>query len=139
MPALTSIKTDAIERLGDELRFAGPDTLRRHVLRIEELASLIEEDGLYPEDSLLGLAVERAEDYWALSLRAPTFVNLWQTKQANVRRADCQLGSSPSCSNCSHRKRPASPSFRFCCSMAHGRRSKTTPKRYWTYWSKRYR
>lgn len=50
VPALTRIRTESIKRLGDELRFSGRDTLRRHVERIEQLAALIDVEGVYPED-----------------------------------------------------------------------------------------
>jgi hypothetical protein len=50
VPALSRARTGAIVRLGDELRFAGRETLRRHIERIEQLATLLDEDGVYPED-----------------------------------------------------------------------------------------
>lgn len=50
MPALSKIHTPALETLAAELSFAGKPTLLRHLARIEQLAPLIEPDGLYPQD-----------------------------------------------------------------------------------------
>ncbi|MBO6514646.1 MAG: hypothetical protein JJ974_11840, partial [Phycisphaerales bacterium] len=53
MPALSKIHTPALETLAAELSFAGKPTLLRHLSRIEQLAPLIEQDGLYPQDFIV--------------------------------------------------------------------------------------
>ncbi len=53
MPALTAIRTPAISALAGELSFASKPTLLRHLSRIEQLAPLIEADGVYPEDFIV--------------------------------------------------------------------------------------
>ncbi len=53
MPALTSIKAQAIESLAAELSYAGKQTIIRHLQRIEQLAPAIDPEGLYPQDFII--------------------------------------------------------------------------------------
>ena len=53
MPAVSAIRSGVIEALASELRFAGKQTLARHIERIEQLAPGIESDGVYPAEFLV--------------------------------------------------------------------------------------
>ena len=50
MPAVSSLRTECIAKLADELCFASKPTLVRHLERIDGLAPNIEAEGIYPED-----------------------------------------------------------------------------------------
>lgn len=50
VPALSRIEHAAVGALAEELRFAPKGTLLKHIKRVEELATLVDADGVYPED-----------------------------------------------------------------------------------------
>jgi len=53
VPALSRIENPRLRALVEELRFAPKSTLVRHIRRVEELAPLIEPQGVYPEDFIV--------------------------------------------------------------------------------------
>lgn len=53
MPRLPALRSDALERLAQEVRFGSPAAIRRQIQRLEELAGDLEPEQSYPEDWLL--------------------------------------------------------------------------------------
>ncbi|MFT3687277.1 MAG: hypothetical protein QM783_20540 [Phycisphaerales bacterium] len=50
MPRLLTLRVAALERIAHELRFAPPAAARRHTVRAEKLAALVDPATVYPED-----------------------------------------------------------------------------------------